>query len=123
MADDISRPPGGCVKDSEIPTELRVLYVRDMAKLRRVSVSAARAWLAALEARSDGDLVHRVGNRLCITERAYASVLSGGGPEPSLRREVLLLRREVQRLASRLRRVEAQQDPTRSRQSTRIENE
>jgi len=102
---------------------LGVLYVRDIARLRRVSLSAARAWLAALEARSDGDLVHRVGNRLCITERAYESVLSGGGSEPSLRREVLLIRREMQRLASRLRLVEARQKSGGSRQSTTFEAE
>jgi hypothetical protein len=48
-------------------------------------------------------------------------VLSGGGPEPTLRREVLLLRREVQRLASRVRRIEAHQNQLHHDKSTTID--
>lgn len=84
--------------------ELRVLYVRDVAALRRVSLSAARTWLAGLQAR--GEPVQRVGNRLCITQGAYEALLTGRSPAPNLAREVAQLRREVQRLASRVRGLE-----------------
>jgi hypothetical protein len=85
----------------------RVLYVADVARILRVSLSTARAFLGQLEQRSEGDLVHRRGRKLCITERALNAVLSGGEAGPSLRRHVAALDRQVRRLARRVEALES----------------
>jgi hypothetical protein len=86
----------------------RVLYVADVAKILRVSLSSARAYLVELEERFEGELVHRRGTKLFITERALNLALSGKAIEPSVRRHLAALDRQVRRLTERLRAVEGQ---------------
>jgi hypothetical protein len=89
--------------------ELRVLYVPDVAKILRISLSAAREFLAGLESRFEGDGVVRIGRKLAITEATLRRVLAGWAPDASLRRNVAALERRVQRFNKRLRTLEAMQ--------------
>lgn len=85
----------------------RVLYVADVARMMRISLSSARAYLVQLEERFEGELVQRRGKKLFITEQALNLALSGRAIEPSVRRHVAALDRQVRRLTERLRAVEA----------------
>ncbi len=60
--------------ETQIP---RVLYARDIATIRGVSIRAARAWLARLERRFGSSAVVRDGRQLTIAEDALARVLAG----------------------------------------------
>ena len=84
-----------------------VLYVADVAKVMRVGLSTARAFLVDIEARSEGELVFRRGRKLCITERSLAVALSGGGIDQSVRRHVSALDRQMRRLTMRVQALEA----------------
>lgn len=77
-----------------------LLFVTDVAKLRKISRSAARAWLASLEREHGARVVQRLGRKLCTTERALAAVLPDAG-------EHTLPSRRLNALESRIRRVAA----------------
>ncbi len=53
---------------------MRYLYAHDVAVLRGVSTSTARAWLALLERRYGPRVVGRVGKRLFTTESSLARI-------------------------------------------------
>jgi hypothetical protein len=67
---------------------VKLLFARDVARQRGVSLSTARAWLATLERTHGAKVVIRVRNRLCTTEEALATVFPG-----STTRDEVLLRR------------------------------
>ena len=54
---------------------MKYLYARDIAERRRISLSAARRWLAELAEKHGPLIVGRVGNRLFTTEEALARVV------------------------------------------------
>ncbi len=85
----------------------RVLYVADVAKIMRIGLSSARAFLVNIEARSEGELVFRRGRKLCITERSLGLALSGGGTDQGVRRHVSALDRQMRRLTTRVQALEA----------------
>jgi hypothetical protein len=58
-----------------------VLYAADIAKLLGISPRAARLRLAAREA-EPGSGVRRVGNKLCISRKAFDSWMPGGAGVP-----------------------------------------
>ena len=53
---------------------MKYLYAGDIATLRGVSQSTARAWMAALERQHGSRVVGRIGKRLFTTERALSLV-------------------------------------------------
>jgi hypothetical protein len=55
-------------------TPSRVLWVRDVAKLRGCDVSTARAWMVTLEKQFGATVVGRRGNRLYATAASLRSV-------------------------------------------------
>jgi septation ring formation regulator EzrA len=77
-----------------------VLYAADVAKLRGISGRAARGWLASLEAEA-GSHVRRVGNKLCISRRAFDRLMPGaaGTPPVSVEGQLKQLNEQVQAIA------------------------
>ena len=75
-----------------------VLYAADIAKLRGISGRAARGWLASLEAEA-GSKVRRVGNKLCISRRAFLMPGGGGTPPVSVEGRFKRLNDQVQAIA------------------------
>lgn len=80
-----------------------LLFVRDIAARRRISVSAAREWLAELERmHGPGVIVGRRGKRLFTTDVALARAVTGWEPAAS---DVPTLRRLEQRVSKAWARV------------------
>lgn len=81
------------------------LYASDIAERRRISVSAARRWLAELEEKHGPLVVGRVGRRLFTTEEALARVVPGFGGR---RKDVgAVLEERLRRLARTVRGMKA----------------
>ena len=91
---------------------MKYLYARDIAERRRISVSAARRWLAELEEKHGALVVGRVGHRLFTTEEALAQVVPGFGgrrkdPNAALEEKLRRLARTVRVMQVAVERLEA----------------
>ncbi|HEY2511735.1 MAG TPA: hypothetical protein VGI39_12795 [Polyangiaceae bacterium] len=83
---------------------MKLLFTRDVAALRGVSLSTARAWLVALEREHGDAVVGRVGTRLVTTEGALARALPGEDRQNALAAQrIPALEAKLERLAQRVR--------------------
>jgi hypothetical protein len=92
---------------------LKYLCARDIAERRRISLSAARRWLAELEAKHGPLVVGRIGHRLFTTEEALARVMPGFGsrrtdPSAALEERLRRLARSVRVMQAAVERLEGQ---------------
>jgi hypothetical protein len=100
---------------------VRLLYVKDVARLRGVDESTARRWLVALEKRHGPAVVGRIGRKLFTTETGLARVAPAMAPPRTERdgghrfgnrlsqlwRRVTELAGTVRRLGERMARIES----------------
>ena len=88
---------------------VRLLFTRDIARLRDVDVSAARKWLVATEEKHGTAVVGRIGNRLYTTSAAMLSIApQWKGPAGDHDGRIRALEESVSTMSKRLRVIEAE---------------